>query len=424
MKFDESFAIFGFSLRCSVMVLPFVVVACVNPNEDLFAEYSDDPRVGPSGPAPDAEAYGCEMANGSSCKKALARIWLPGWRSFMMAARGNKAAFCGYRALPSGQLEPQMILHGGQVDLTTGQVDWIIPLGKDQQDFEYIYDAHVAANGTVVFLGSGFGKLLIDDAGSQRDNITVAFDQNGTKLFAKRLEIWDTAPKYRPTFIGSKTFSDDVLRIRTSFHSFPEAQPGLTIFAANLFTLQFDGTQTLRVDVPQTTSIHYEDTHLGPDGSIWTWQAPAPMYQYSKDGKIVHTFDIEKPENLDVGITRGFAPIGSESVLANLSSTKGATNEVYQYDAGKPRTLVFEEPQQNQFGAGEMRTSLDGSRAYFIEQGYDGSTYRFATIADQGKRGPVAIVHGVLYQFSLYDQGVGVFYRVNEQGTEFIVQPL
>lgn len=407
-----------------LMVLPFVALGCINPNADLFAEYSPEPRSGPSGPAPDGDAYQCTTENGSSCKKALARIWLPEWRAFMMAARGNKAAFCGYRLLPSGILDQELIMHGGQVDLTTGQVDWVFPLGKDKEDFEYIYDAHVATNGTVVFLGSGFGKLLIDDAGYVGDNITVAFDPNGSKLFAKRLEIWDTPPKYRPTFIGSKTFSDDVLRIRTSFHSFPEDKPGLTVFAANIFTLQFDGTQTQRVDVPETLTIHYEDTHLGPDGTIWTWQAPAPMYQYSKDGKLIHTVQIEKPENLDLAITRGFAPIGPSSVLANLSSTKGSTNDVYQYDADKPRKLVFSEPKQDQFAAGEMRTTLDGSRAYFIEQGNAANTYRLATIADQGKRGPVTTVRGAMYRFAIYDEGIGVFYRVNEQGTEFIVQPL
>lgn len=174
------------------------------------------------------------------------------------------------------------------------------------QDFGYVYDAHVTPSGAVVFLGSGYGELVIDEAGYQRDNITAAFDENGQKLFAKRLEIWDAPPTYRPEFIGSKTFSDDLLRIRTSFHSLPEDKPGATIFAANIFTLQLDGTQIHRVDVPQYPSIHYKDTHLGPDGSIWAWQAPAPTYQYSKDGNINHTLDIEKPENLDLAITRGF----------------------------------------------------------------------------------------------------------------------
>lgn len=424
MKRNNSLAILGSSLRRSVMAFPLLALGCLNSSTDIFAEYSSEPKLGPNGPAPDADAYQCTTGNGSSCPIPRARIWLPGWRSFMMAARGHKAAFCGYRALPSAQLEPQMILHGGQVDLTTGQLDWVVPLGKNQQDFEYVYDAHVTASGAVVFLGSGFGELLIDEAGHQRDNITAAFDENGHELFAKRLEIWDIPPTYRPAFIGSKTFSDDVLRIRTSFHSFPENNPGATIFAANIFTLQLDGTQTRRVDVPQYPSIHYEDTHLGPDGSIWTWQAPAPMYKYSKDGTLVHTFAIEKPENLDVAITRGFAPVGPSSVLVNLSSTKGATNEVYQYDAGESRTLLFNEPKQEQFAAGEMRTSLNGSRAYFVEQGSDGSTYRLATIQAQGTRGPVTTVHGVSYRFAIYDEGVGVFYRVNELGTEFIVQPL
>lgn len=417
MKIDSLIQRFAF-------FFPLLASGCLNSNPDLFAEYSSTPRFGPDGPAPDADAYQCTASGGLSCKKALARIWLPEWRAFMTAARGNKAAFCGYRVVPAGQSEGSLIMHGGQVDLTTGQLDWVVPLGNDQMDFQYVYDAHVTASGAAVFIGSGYGKLLIDDAGFQGDNITVAFDEQGHKLFAKRLEIWDTPPKYRPNFIGSKTFSGDVLRIRTSFHSFPEDKPGLTVFAANIFTLQLDGTQIQRVDVPETLSIHYEDTHLGPDGSIWTWQAPGLMYQYSKDGKIIHTIEIEKPANLDVGITRGFSPIGPSSVLANISSAKGATNEVYQYDPGMPRKLVFDEPTQASFGAGVMRTTLNGSRAYFIEQGSDGMTYRLATIAAQGKRGPAAIVHGVLYPFTIYDDGVGVFYRVNEQGTEFIVQPL
>ncbi|HRI68907.1 MAG TPA: hypothetical protein PK156_31975, partial [Polyangium sp.] len=114
------------SIHCFFAILaPTLLAGCLEPTSEVFVQDSSVPRGGPNGSAPDASAYHCTVPNGSSCQTPRARMWLPGWTVGLMAARGNKVAFSAYPVPPQGSTNAGAPLYGGQLDLTTGNLDWI-----------------------------------------------------------------------------------------------------------------------------------------------------------------------------------------------------------------------------------------------------------------------------------------------------------
>ena len=406
-----------------VIIAPTLLAGCLEPTSEVFVQDSSVPRGGPAGPAPDASVYHCTSSNGSPCQTPRARMWLPGWIVTMMAARGNKVAFSALPTSSSGEVEPGSSHYAGQLDLTTGNLDWILPLGTDRDDFQYDYDMSITPDGDVVIAASGYGELLLGEGGYQFDGFLAAFDSLGKKRFAKRFEIWDTLPEpqLRPRFVGATIVADDLIRVRTAF--FESQGPNYDPMVMHIFSFQNEGTQIGRVAVPLVKNLFWEETHPSRDGSLWIWQAPGPMYHYSKAGDLLDSMDITKDEPLDLADPRGFVPNDAESVLVNLSDN-GWTNEIYRFAPGSSSTLLFSEPKGDPFAAAHFRQSLGLTKNYFCEMNGDATVYRIATISAQGHRGPASVVGGVAYRFVIYDDDVGVFYRTNDTGTEFIVQPL
>lgn len=403
-------------------VLP-LLSGCIEPSNSELAEHA--PTTGPYGPAPAADGYQCFTSHGSECETPAARIWLPGWAVQWIAARGQKVAIYGYRLLPDGKQDVSAGFYLGQVDLQTGLLEWTVRVGNNMDDLYGLYDIAITPQGDIVLAAQGNGVTLVGDGGFSFDSILAVFDSHGQKRYAKRLEILDVPPPidYRPHFVGARIIADDLLRVRTSFHYFPQDKPGLTILAAHIFSFQSDGTQLLRVDVPHwTQNLHWEDTHVAMDGSLWTWQAPGPMYHYAKDGALLESVEVDDPVNLDIAVVRGFVPTAPWSLLLNLSSTKGATNDIYRLDVGTPRALLFQESVPELFQAAGFRQSLGFSRSYYTEQGEDGATFRLSTIDANGLRGPTTTVSGVGYGFTLFDGGGGVFVRAVAAGSEIIAQ--
>lgn len=334
-----------------------------------------------------------------------------------MAARDNKAAFTAYPAAPDGNANFAGPLHGGQIDLSTGQIDWILPLGKDYNDFSIVYDMAIAANGDVIFAAVGYGALLLGEGIGQFDGVIASFSSSGVKRFAKRLEIFDVepSPSERPHFVSSKIITDDVIRVQTGFYVTKPNQPTFT--AVHLFSFALDGSQTYRVEVPEVPDSYGSYAWAIPDGSLWVYHHPGPLYHYSKGGDILDTFTLPTDE-FDI---RAHIPMGPSFGLVN-ATTKGVTNELYRFEIGSPLVPVFHESTPESVHAASFNQTLDLSKAYFYEMGYSGLVHRFSTIDAQGNRGPVTAIGGVSHQFELFDEGGGVFFRIVDGGTEWITQ--
>jgi hypothetical protein len=335
-----------------------------------------------------------------------------------MAARGNKVAFVAYRTLPKGGADFGTPQQAGQIDLVTGNIDWLVPLGNAQYDYYLTYDMAIAPNGDVIIAASGYGELLLGDKLGQFDGFIASFDTNGNKRFAHRFEIHDVEPSIadRPHFVGAKIVTDDVIRVCTGFYVTPPGQATFT--AVHLFSFTTEGTQTYRKEVPKEPGGYYTHVYPVADDSWWVYHAPAPYYRYSKDGSVINT--LVPPAD---AIMMGFAPMGLTSGLINLT-TKGMTNELHHFDVEIPLVPLFNEPTFPQFHAAAIRQTLGFAKTYFIESAYNGASHRFATIDAQGHRGPVTTLEGITHQFALFDEGLGVFFRATDSGTEWIVQPL
>ncbi len=336
-----------------------------------------------------------------------------------MASRGNKVAFSAYPELTKGGADFGAPLHAGQIDLETGKLDWLFPLGTTFDDFYMTFNMAMAPNGDVIFAAKGYGTTLVGAGGYQHDGFVAVFDTFGTKRFAKRLEIWDAPPPIdnRPNFVSATIIADDVIRITTGFYVTPPGQPTFT--AAHLFSFSPEGTQSYRQEVPQVPDSYSTYAYPVVDDSLWVYHPPGPMYRYSKGGDVLDTLQVPPPPDADF---RGFSPIESTSGLINFT-TKGMTNELHRFDIELPLVPLFNEPAFPQFHAGVIRQTLGFAKTYFIEMGYSGSSQRFATIDAKGHRGPVTTLEGITGRFVLLDNSVGVFFRVTDFGTEFIVQP-
>jgi hypothetical protein len=345
---------------------------CFEPAADLFDSATGEPEP-PAGPAPDQDGYRCTSASGSACPAPRRRIWMPGWIVIQMAARGNKAAFVAYPALP-----------GGGADLGA----------------------------------SGHGALLLGEGIGWQDGFLASFDRYGKKRFARRLEIFDEPPPpdERPTLIGMKIVAGDAIRVQTAFHLTKKDQP--TIAPIHLFAFTMEGSQVSREEVPIVPGSYNGWTWPAADGTLWIKTYPGPFRRYSEEGAVLAMLDL--PEGADM---RGFAPTGPHSGLINLT-TKGYTNELHRFDLGAPLTLLFEEETFPQFHASALVHTLGFAGMYFVEMSYDGLSHRFARIDPEGNRGPVTTVGNVNHRFTVLDGGDGVFYRFLPSGTEWIVQPL
>jgi hypothetical protein len=337
-----------------------------------------------------------------------------------MASRGNKVAFSAYPELAKGGANFAEPLHAGQIDLETGKLDWLFPLGTTFDDYYMTYDMAMAPNGDVIFAAHGYGTTLVGAGGYQFDGFVAVFDTFGTKRFAKRLEIWDEPPPIdnRPQFVSATIIADDDIRICTGFYVTPPGQPTFTAF--HIFSFTPEGTQTYRLEVPQVPNTYQIYAYPVIDDSMWVYHPPGPPYRYSKGGDVLDTLEVPPPPDADF---RGFSPIKSTSGLINFT-TKGITNELYRFDVELPLVPLFNEPVFPQFQAGQIRQTLGFDKTYFIEMGYNGSSYRFATIDAQGNRGSATTLEKITGRFVLLDNGSGVFFRVTDIGTEFIVQPL
>jgi hypothetical protein len=343
---------------------------------------------------------------------------MPGWIVTAMAVRGNKAAFTAYPTLPEGSADLGAQQQGGQIDLETGQIDWLVPLGKGQNDYYLTYDIAVAPNGDVILCGTGYGEPLLGSKLGQFDGFVASFDTFGKKRFAQRLEIFDIEPNIaeRPQIVGATIVTDDVIRIRTSFYV---TNPGQAMFTAvHVFSFTLDGMLTYRAEVPQVPGTFGTATWPAADGTLWIFHPPGPLYQYSKTGSVLNT--LTPPNDGDL---RGFAAMGPTSGLINLT-TNGITNELYHFDVESSLVPLFNEPIHPEFHAATLVHSLGFAKTYFVETGYTGLSHRFARIDTKGSRSLVTALEKVNHRFALLDNGDGVFFRIEDSGTEWIVQPL
>lgn len=405
--------------------LPFTLIgllsSCIEPSSEVVVSSTQPPGsvTGPDGPAPNQSAYQCSTSTAPACTSPRSRVWLPGWIVTAAAARGNKVAFSAYPTKPEGEADLGAPLQAGQIDLTTGNLDWIVPLGTSMYDFRYSYDMTLTPQGDVIFAAMGYGTMFVGEGGYHDDGFLAVLDSSGKQRFGKRLEIWDTPPTIpeRPTFVNARIIADDVLRVNTGFYVTPPGQPTYT--AIHLFSFTLDGTQMYRKEVPTVPETY--NTHTWPvaDGTAWVYHFPGLAYRYSKDGEILDTLEIDK--GIDM---RGFIAMGSTFGLLNFT-TKGMTNELHRFDLELTQFVpLFNEPTPPQFHAASFRQTLGFAKTYFYEMGYDGLSHRFSTIDANGNRGPVTTVAGVTHQFTLFDDGIGVFFRLDDAGTEFIAQSL
>ena len=209
-----------------------------------------DPITGPGGSAPDQGAYQCSTSTSSACKSPQSRIWLPGWSASAVAARGHKIAFSAYPTKPDGEPDLGAPQYAGQIDSSTGKLEWLVPLAAEYGDFYQTYAIALTPQGDIVMAAKGYGNMLVGEGGYQFDGFVVSFDSSGNKRFGKRLEIWDTPPPLdeRPQFVSATIIADDVLRVATGFYVTLPGQPTYT--AVHIFSFMQDGTQTYRKEVP------------------------------------------------------------------------------------------------------------------------------------------------------------------------------
>lgn len=192
----------------------------------------------------------CPSSTDFSCQTLQSQVWLANWYVTAMAARGTKAAFVAYPILPGGGPNTVASDQLGQLDLATGHLDWIVPLGKDADDYYSTSDITIAPSGDIIVAGTGYGEYLLGDKVSQFDGFVAGFDPSGKKRFARRFEIRDAEPNiaYRPRANGAKIIADDILRVQTSFQMVDPGQP--PVVAVHLFSFTPEGSQLSRLEVP------------------------------------------------------------------------------------------------------------------------------------------------------------------------------
>jgi len=400
----------GLPLALSALVP--LLAGCFDPSYD-----GTEGPVFPEQPPPD-KPYACASSVSMSCVAPQVRAWLPGWIVTFMAARGDKAAFVAYPALPSGGADRAAVQHLGQLSLANKTLDWVLPLGKTQDDFYLLYDIVIAPNGDVIVGASGYGELLLGDKIGQFDGFVASFDSFGKKRFAQRFNIFDVEPPIneRPQLINLKIIANDSVFVQTAFQYTKANQP--TIVPIHLFAFSPDGKQTLRQEVPIVQGSYSGTMWPVPDGTMWIKPFPGPYYRYSKTGQILDTFELQPSAEM-----RGFTPMSSKTMLINLT-TKGMTNEMYRFELGTPLVPLFSEETFPQFHAAAIVPSLDFQRTYLVSLNYNALAHRIQSIDVNGQRSAATTVQNVHSRFTILDNGDAVFARQTDFGTEFIVQPL
>ncbi|HMY17723.1 MAG TPA: hypothetical protein PKA58_15475 [Polyangium sp.] len=389
----------------SLLVLAALSSACLDPNALAF-------------PAPaNPSTYHCTTSTGSACQPPRARYWFPQWIVTAMAARGDKVAFTAYPPpLPEGPQFPSP-RYLGQIDLTTGLLDWSIKMGSTYDDYNTTYDLTIAPNGDVIVVGRGYSELVLGENSREWDGFVAAFDSRGRKRFARQLVYYPDKlpPGVSTTLVNAKIVADDILRVQTAFYY---TDNGFTTAPVHLFSFSPDGTQLGLLEVPISPGSYSGHAWPVVDGSIWIRTFPGPFRRYSKDGVVLDTISLQPDADV-----RGFGPAGPTTALINLTH-KGVTNEMYRYDTGLPLTALFAEATIAEFHAGAIIPTLSLATNYFHEMKYDGLTQRLSRIDAKGNRGPTTILHQVSHRVTLFDNGEGVFCGVYDTGTEFIVQSL
>lgn len=389
-----------------------LLVGCVDPSLEV-ASSSNFPQQPPAD-----KPYGCASSAGTSCSTPRYRVWLPGWHVIEMAARGDKVAFTAYPDFPTGGVNTGEAKSLGQISLDKGTLDWVVRIGKDQEDVYSIYDIAIAPNGDVIFGASGYGELLLGDKQGQFDGFVASFDSSGKKRFAHRLMHSDSEPPLyeRPQPINLKIIANENTFVQTASQVTPLNQG--TKVPLFLYAFAPDGTKLLRQEVPFSQNTYSGYMWPVPDGTMWIKSFPGPFRRYSKTGEILDTFELQPDAEM-----RGFTAMSSKTMLINLT-TKGMTNEMYRFELGTPLSPLFSENTFPQFHAGGIQHSLNLSGTYMVSLEYSGTAHRIQSIDVNGNRGPAITVKNVNSRFPIFDNGDAVLARLTDFGTEFIVQPL
>lgn len=395
--------------------LAISLVGCIEPKAEVIGAGSQLPTNAP----PDSHPYQCTSASGSACVAPRARYWLAGWKVTKLAARDHRVAFTAEPIVPEGTANLPSPPYLGQINLNTGIVDWLFPIGNAYPDVLSIYDLKIAPHGDVLVGATGYGELLLGEKVSEFDGFVASFDVRGNKRFARRLEIFDEIPpppNERPRLTNLQINDQGPILVLTGFQVTKPNAP--TVVPVHLFAFTTEGRQIFRQEVPIAYGSYAGAMWPVPDGSVWIKTFPGAFYHYSNDAELLHTFELAPTVDM-----RGFAAMESTSLLINLT-TKGMTNELYRLHVGEPLTALFAEATPPQFHAAFLEHTLGLSQTYFVEMNYSGLTYRFAPIDKDGKRGLVTTLDQVTNRYTLLDNGDGVFCRVAAEGTEFIVQSL
>lgn len=388
-----------------------ILTGCLDPSLDVAGGASF-----PQSPPPELP-YQCAHSVTMTCPAPRFRVWLPGWYILETAARGNKVAFAAYPNFPTGgvnQAEPKYL---GQVSLDTGDLDWIVPIGKNQEDVYTIYDLTITPKGDVVVGASGYGELLLGNKMGQFDGFIASFDSSGKKRFAQRLDNTDNPPVIeRPRLINLKILANENIFVHTAWHVTPLNQP--TKVPLFLYAFTPIGTMVLRQEIPITAATYNGSMWAVPDGTMWSKAFPGPFRRYSQQGEILDMFELQPDVDMP-----GFAATSAKTMLINLT-TKGMTNELYRYDVGGTMTALFSESAFPEFHASDIKHSLNLAATYFVALKYSGLSHRIQSIDTNGTRGSATTVQNVHSRFTILDNGDAVLVRQTDFGTEFIVQPL
>lgn len=407
-------------LRFFPLVAFSLLPGCLEPDAEVFSEPVT--VTGPHGPAPDADVVQCESSTGSSCPPPRARIWTPEWYVSLVAARGTEAAFIARRAVPPGQVDPTLPMVVGKLNLGTGQIEWVTSLGNDLEDVTSVYAIAMAPGGDVFVVAQGYGEPSWGEGSGQFDGFLVSFDSGtGQMNFARRFESWDTPPlpNERPRFVGAYLIvDDDMIRACVNFQQL-NAQK-VDDQAAYLFSFAYDGTQRYRKQLPDIQASSHWWMWPSSDGSSWILGYPYSMAHYSKEADMLESFDLPMVDPFTI---RGVLPTGSTSVLVNFMDTSDV-NTVQRYDMGAVPTQVTSFPRTDGYGAGTFLQNVSLTQSYVYEMGNMITSHRLRTIDASGRLGPTTTVSGVGYPFVILENGLGVFTRGVESGSEWIVQAL
>lgn len=389
-----------------------VLSGCIDPSLEVASgsTFPDQP--------PADKPYACASSTGKGCSTPRYRTWVPGWYVIEMAARGDKVAFVAYPNFPAGGVNVGEPKYLGQVSLDKGTLDWVVRIGKDQDDVFSIYDIAIAPNGDVIVGANGYGELLLGSKKGQFDGFIGSYDSLGKKRFAHRLEHADVEPPphERPRLINLKIITNENTFVQTASHVTQLDQA--TKVPLFLYAFAPDGTKLLQQEVPFSQATYNGHMWSVPDGTMWIKSFPGPFRRYSKTGEILDTFELQP--NVDM---RGFSAMSAKTMLINLT-TKGMTNEMYRFDVGAPLSPLFSENTFPQFHAAEIRHSLGYAQTYMVSLEYSAMSHRIQSIDVNGNRGPAITVKNVHTRFPILDNGDAVLARLTDFGTEFIVQPL